>query len=161
MASSFSRFGTDDEKRRYSPTRCSRCATSGLRSQAWNGPRRPPRGPDAIASATSRWAGVISCCDSGGKRGGRSAMAPFLLRRGLRRGRSQSAAARKRQAPRDGSSRGAAGRRRIGGGRRLDAKLGLLAGVVEAADDVAAIVRVPDPAGADAVSAAVAIGAII
>ena len=45
MAISLRRAGSTLLKRAYSPTFCTRSASSGLRSSALNGPRAPPRGP--------------------------------------------------------------------------------------------------------------------
>ena len=53
------RLSSEVLKRIYSPTFCSRSASSGLRSHALNGPRRPPRGPAMMSSATLRCAGDI------------------------------------------------------------------------------------------------------
>ena len=39
--------GSDESKRTYSPSFCARSASMGLRNSALNGPRTPPRGPDA------------------------------------------------------------------------------------------------------------------
>src|SRR5947199_58802 len=60
IAISLTRLSSEVLKRRYSPTFCRRSASSGLRSQALNGPRRPPRGPDMMSSATLRCAEDIS-----------------------------------------------------------------------------------------------------
>ena len=59
IAISLTRLSSEVLNRRYSPTFCSRSASSGLRSQALNGPRRPPLGPLMISSATLRCAGDI------------------------------------------------------------------------------------------------------
>src|SRR4051794_17077512 len=70
IASSLIGAGSELPKRMYSPSFCARSASSGLRSSALNGPRSPPRGPAAIASATRRCSGVISSAESVLKRGG-------------------------------------------------------------------------------------------
>src|SRR6185503_13570737 len=60
IAISFSCGGIEDPNRTKAPTRWTRSQSSGLRSSALNGPRRPaPRGPDWIASATRFWSAVI------------------------------------------------------------------------------------------------------
>src|SRR5262245_50485395 len=60
IAISFSRGGMELPNRTKAPTRWTRSQSSGLRSSALKGPRRPaPRGPDWIASATRFWSAVI------------------------------------------------------------------------------------------------------
>src|ERR1700704_4668612 len=59
IAISLTRLSSEVLNLRYSPTFCRRSASSGLRSQALNGPRRPPLGPDMMSSATLRCAGDI------------------------------------------------------------------------------------------------------
>ncbi len=60
MAISLTRAGIDVPNRTKAPTRWTRSHSSGLRSRALNGPRRPaPRGPDWIASATRFCSGVM------------------------------------------------------------------------------------------------------
>src|SRR5262247_759339 len=60
IAISFSRGGIELPNRTKAPTRWTRSHSSGLRSSALKGPRRPvPRGPDWIASATRFWSAVI------------------------------------------------------------------------------------------------------
>ncbi len=60
IAISFSCGGIEDPNRTKAPTRWTRSQSSGLRSSALKGPRRPaPRGPDWIASATRFWSAVI------------------------------------------------------------------------------------------------------
>src|SRR5439155_8455179 len=61
--------GSELLKRMYSPIRCTRSVSCGLRSSALNGPRTPPRGPPAISSYTLRCASLSSPTDSGLKRG--------------------------------------------------------------------------------------------
>src|ERR1700712_2167927 len=56
IAISLRRLSSEVLNRMYSPTFCRRSASSGLRSQALNGPPIPFRGPDMMASATVRWA---------------------------------------------------------------------------------------------------------
>src|SRR5205809_4139249 len=69
IANSFRRGGSELLKRMYSPIRCARSVSCGLRSSALNGPRTPPRGPPAISSYTLRCASFSSPTDSGLKRG--------------------------------------------------------------------------------------------
>src|SRR5262245_4738002 len=60
IAISFSRAGIEVPNRTKAPRRWTRSQSSGLRSSALKGPRRPaPRGPDWIASATRFWSAVI------------------------------------------------------------------------------------------------------
>src|SRR5215510_4961784 len=60
IAISFSRAGMELPNRTKAPTRWTRSQSSGLRSSALKGPRRPaPRGPDWIAAATRAWSAVI------------------------------------------------------------------------------------------------------
>src|SRR5882762_772908 len=63
IANSFRRGGSELLKRMYSPIRCTRSVSCGLRSNALNGPRTPPRGPPAISSYTLRCpsAPTLSC----------------------------------------------------------------------------------------------------
>src|ERR1700730_12600796 len=75
IAISLRRLSSEVLKRTYSPTFCRRSASSGLRSQALNGPLILPRGPDMIASATVRWAGVILSSGISAKRSPFSASA--------------------------------------------------------------------------------------
>src|SRR3954469_17494595 len=75
IAISLMRLSSEVLKRIYSPTFCSRSASSGLRSHALNGPRRPPRGPDMMSSATLRCAGDILSSAIGAKRSAVSASA--------------------------------------------------------------------------------------
>ena len=53
------RLSSEVLKRTYSPTFCSRSASTGLRSQVLNGPLIRPLGPFMMASAMVRCAGVI------------------------------------------------------------------------------------------------------
>src|SRR5216684_1983599 len=69
IANSFRRGGSELLKRMYSPIRCARSVSSGLRSSALNGPRTPPRGPPAISSYTLRCGSFNSPTDSGLNRG--------------------------------------------------------------------------------------------
>src|ERR1700716_2154514 len=59
IAISLTRLSSEVLKRMYSPTFCRRSASTGLRSQALNGPLMPFLGPDMMASATVRWADDI------------------------------------------------------------------------------------------------------
>src|ERR1700754_2750137 len=68
IAISLSRLSSEELKRTYSPTFCRRSASSGLRSQALNGPLMPLRGPDMMASATVCCCGVILSSGISGNR---------------------------------------------------------------------------------------------
>src|SRR5262249_10314989 len=68
IAISLSAAGIDVWNRTYSPTLCTRSATSGLRSNALKGPAAPLRGPDTIPRYTSRWRAVIVVAVRRGKR---------------------------------------------------------------------------------------------
>src|ERR1700748_3585871 len=68
IAISLSRLSSEELKRTYSPTFCRRSASSGLRSQALNGPLIPLRGPAMMASAIVRGGGVILSSGISGKR---------------------------------------------------------------------------------------------
>src|SRR3954471_4814423 len=68
IAISFSRAGSELLNLRYSPSFCTRSASSGLRSSGPKGPRTPPRGPPAMASSTRFWASVSLSRGMSGKR---------------------------------------------------------------------------------------------
>src|SRR6266850_976591 len=76
IANSFRRGGSELLKRMYSPIFCERSASSGLRSNALNGPRTPPRGPPAISWYTLRCASSSSPADSCLNRGASCASVP-------------------------------------------------------------------------------------
>src|SRR6476619_1428535 len=69
MASSERSLGSELLKRQYSPSFWARSARWGLLSHGSNGPRRPPRGPATMASATFFCSGVSLLRSSGARRG--------------------------------------------------------------------------------------------